>query len=108
MTSNHGKFSPENMTDVQEAFWIGMTDQRVANLWDAAEFIADLSPEAKEWLRHANKAKIEELESTLQFINNANIVRKFLTIAGATIFGAIIAISQAGEWLSKFFIVKIK
>ena len=96
------------MTDVQEAFWIGMTDQRVANLWDAAEFVADLSPEAKEWLRHANKAKIEELESTLQFINNANVVRKFLMIAGATIFGGLIAVSQAWEWVSKFFLVKVK
>ena len=106
--SSHGKFSPENMTDVQEAFWIGMTDQRVANLWEAAEFIADMSPDAKEWLRRADKAKIEELESTIQFMNNANVVRKFLMIAGATIFGAIIAVSQAWEWISKFFIVKIK
>ena len=106
--SPHGKFDPDGMTDVQHAFWVGMTDQRVANMWEAAEFISDLSPEAKEWLRHANKDKIEELESTLQFINNANIVRKFLMIAGATIFGIIVAVAQAWDWLSKFFVVKIK
>jgi|GEM_PF-4896315 hypothetical protein len=99
---------PEGLTDVQRAFWVGMTDQRVANMWEAAEFIADLSPDAKGWLRRADKEKIEELESTLQFYNNANIVRKFLMIAGGTIVGAIIAISTAWDWLSKIFIVKIK
>jgi hypothetical protein len=108
MTPPHGKFDPETMTDIQHAFWNGMTDQRVANMWDAAELIADMSPEAKEFLRRADKKKIEELESTLQFITNANIVRKFLMIAGATLVGGIIAVSQAWEWVSKIFIVKIK
>ena len=99
---------PEGLTDVQRAFWVGMTDQRVANMWEAAEFIADMSPDAKEWLRRADKAKIEELESTIQFINNANVVRKFLMISGATIFAILVAASQAWDWLSKFFVVKIK
>jgi hypothetical protein len=106
--SPHGRFDPETMTDVQRAFWVGMTDQRVANMWEAAEFIADLSPEAKDFLRHADKRKIEELESTLRFMDASNIVLKVLWIGGATIFGGIIAISQAWDYLSKIFIVKIK
>jgi len=106
--SPHGKFDSEEMTDVQHAFWVGMTDQRVANMWEAAEFIADMSPEAKEFLRKADKRKIEELESTLRFMDASNIVLKFLWIGGATIFGAVIALSQAWDYLAKFFVVKIK
>lgn len=38
----HGKFDPEKITDVQEAFWVGLTPQRVANMWEAADDWADL------------------------------------------------------------------
>jgi len=104
----HGKFDPDNMTDVQEAFLVGMTDQRAANMWDAADFIADLSPEAKEFLRHADKEKIEQLDATLKFMNATNIIWKFLWVGGATIFGLAVGITQFWEWFSKLFTVKIK
>jgi hypothetical protein len=51
------------VTDVQQAFWKGLTDQRVANMWDAADFIHDLSPEAREFLRKADKDKVAQLNS---------------------------------------------
>ena len=106
--SPQGKFTLETMTDVQEAFMVMMTPQRVANLVEAADLIADLSPEAKEWLRRADKEKIAELEATLKFWNNTNVIWRFLWIGGGTIVAAVVGIAQAWDWLSKLFIVKFK
>jgi hypothetical protein len=103
-----GKFEENSMTEAQEAFWVGMTDQRVANMWDAADFMADLSPEAKEFLRRADKEKIKRLDSTLQFMHAATIIRKFLWIVGATVFGVIFSIVQFWDYVSKILTVKIK
>jgi hypothetical protein len=106
MTPPHGKFDPDDMTDVQEAFLVGMTDQRAANIWEAADFFADLSPEARAFLRGADKEKIEELESTLRFMNATGIIWKFLWAGGAVIFGLAVGITQAWEWLSKHLTFK--
>lgn len=95
---------PDKITDVQRAFMEGMTDQRVANTWEAADFIADLSPETKEFLRKADKQKIEQLDATLKFMNATGIIWKFLLAGGVTIFGFV----KAWEWLSQFFTVKLK
>ena len=95
---------PDNITDVQRAFLKGMTDQRVANMWDAADFIADLSPDTKEFLRKADKQKIEQLDATLKFMNATGIIWKFLLAGGVTVFG----LAKAWEWLSQFFTVKLK
>ncbi len=104
MTHQGWKFDPDNMTDVQKAFLEGMTDQRVANTWDAADFIADLSPETKEFLRKADRQKIEQLDSTLRFMNATGVVWKFLLASGVTLFGLV----KAWEWLSQYFTVKLK
>jgi len=93
-----------DLTDVQAAFLKGMTDQRAANMWDAADFIADLSPDTKDFLRKADKQKIEQLDATLKFMNATGIVWKFLLAGGVTIFGFV----KAWEWLSQFFTVKLK
>lgn len=85
---------------------VGMTDQRAANIWDAADFFADLSPEAREFLRRADKEKIDELEATLKFMKATGIVSKFLWVGGATIFGIVISITQAWDWLSKHLTLK--
>jgi len=92
----------DKLTDVQRAFLKGMTDQRAANMWDAAEFIADLSPHTKEFLRKADKDKIEQLDATLKFMNATGVIWKFLLAGGVTIFGFV----KAWEWLSQF--VKLK
>jgi hypothetical protein len=58
----HGKFDPDKMTDVQKAFWFGLTDQRIANIWEASDYIADLPQEAKDLLRNADKSALKWLE----------------------------------------------
>ncbi|MBV5268992.1 MAG: hypothetical protein JZU55_02575 [Afipia sp.] len=92
---------PDDATDVQKAFWKGLTDQRVANMWAAADDWADLSPEAKEFLRRADKKKIQQLNSHMEFMNAAGIVWKFLWVGGATIFAMFVGITQLWDWISK-------
>ena len=99
---------PKEMTDVQEAFMRGMTDQRAANMWDAADFIADLSPEAREFLRSADKKKIERVEAMLRFMDAGNLVWKFLIVGGATLFGAITGILALWEYIASHITVKLK
>lgn len=98
---------PEGASDVQVAFWKGLTDQRVANMWDAADFIGDLSPEARSFLRTADKKKIEQLESHINFMNAASIIWKFLWVGGAMIFGVFVGINQLWEAFSKWFKVTV-
>jgi hypothetical protein len=95
--------APPGATDVQQAFWKGLTDQRVANMWDAADFIADLSPEARDFLRKADKEKIEDLEKHISFMNAAGIVWKFLWVGVATLFAAFIGLTQIWDWFAKHF-----
>jgi hypothetical protein len=102
--SPHGKFEPETMSDVQKAFMVGMTDQRAANLWDAADFIADLSPEAKEWLRNADKKKIEQLNANLEFYVTSKAIWRFLWIGGSMLGGVLTLWKTVGDYIT----VKIK
>ena len=95
--------TPDDATDVQKAFWKGLTDQRVANMWDAADFIHDLSPEAREFLRKADKRKIEQLESHISFMSAAGIVWKFLWVGAATLFAMFIGLTQILDWFAKHF-----
>lgn len=98
----------DDLTDVQIAFLKGMTDQRAANVWAVADDWADLSSDAKEWLRGADKKKIEQLNSTIDFMNAAGIVWKFLWVGGATAFGLFIGATQLWKAIGEFFTVKIK
>jgi hypothetical protein len=104
----YGKFDPEKVTPVQEAFWVGLTPQRVANMWEAADDWAVLSPEAKEFLRGADKEKIKQLNSTISFMNAAGIIGKFLWIGGATAFGLFIGLTQLWKAFGEFFTVKVR
>ncbi|WP_445486925.1 hypothetical protein [Rhodopseudomonas sp. RCAM05734] len=103
-----GKLDIAEVTPEQEAFWVGLTSQRVANLWAAADDWADLSPEAKDFLRKADKAKIKQLDATISFMNAAGIIGKFLWIGAATLFGLFIGVSQPWKAFGEFFTVKIK
>lgn len=94
---------PSDATDVQKAFWKGLTDQRVANMWAAADDWADMSPEAKEFLRLADKKKIEQLERHIEFMNTASAVWKFLWVGGASLFAIFVGITQLWDWFSKHF-----
>jgi hypothetical protein len=92
---------PPEATAAQVAFWKGMTDQRVANMWDAADFIADLSPEAREFLLKADKEKIGDLDRHITFFNNAKVIWKFLWVGVATLFGIFVGITQIWDWVAK-------
>ncbi len=98
----------EGMTDVQSAFISGLTDQRVANIWSAADDWADLSPEAKAWLRNANKDKIEQLNSTIEFMNASKIIWKFLWVGGGMILAAFVGFTTFWKTFGEYFTVKIK
>lgn len=78
-----------------------MTDQRVANMWDAADFIADLKPAAREWLTKADEDKIKDLERHIIFFNNAKVIWKFLWVGCATLFGIFVGLTQIWDWLAK-------
>ena len=66
-------------TDVQIAFWRGLTDQRVANLWEVADLIGDMNHDSREFLRSIgapeNKALLkffrEARPETLEFLSSA-------------------------------------
>jgi hypothetical protein len=53
---------PSKMTKAQVAFWVGMTDQRVANMWEAADLIAGLGADGKEFFRAADPATFKFLK----------------------------------------------
>jgi hypothetical protein len=102
--------NPDEMTDVQEAFWKGLTDQRVARMWAVADDWDDLSHEAKEFLRSAKpetltflkdarEAEIKELENGIELVRSFKTtgrVLKWAIISTATVLTAVIAIKS---WL---------
>ena len=110
--SGHQK--PDGLTDVQEAFFIGLTDQRVANMWAAADDWSDLRPEAKDllrnadletlkWLERASPEDIEQLRYSIRFMNASKVLGRAAWIVGATLFGIVIGFVTIWEKLSDFF-----
>lgn len=95
-------------TDTQKAFWKLMTTQRIANIAQVADDWADMSPEAREFFRHADKRKIEQLDRTLGFMQAAGIIGKFLWICGATAFAIFIGFTQIWDAVSKWLKVSPK
>lgn len=113
-----GRQKPDDMTDVQEAFWIGLTDQRVANLWEAADYIAELKPEAKDLLRNADKATLKwleraseedvaQLQYSIKFMEASKLLGKVAWIAAAAFFGALITLLTLWEKLQALFKTKV-
>jgi hypothetical protein len=89
------------MTDVQEAFWKGLTDQRVARMWavaddwddlshDAKEFLRSAKPETLKFLKDARETEIKELE------NGIELVRSFKT-TGRVLKWAIISTANRAD-----------
>jgi hypothetical protein len=70
------------ITESQWALITALTDQRCNNILDAADFISDLSDEAKVFLKNADKAKIEQIVANLEFFATSKAVWKFLWFAG--------------------------
>ncbi|WP_420131928.1 hypothetical protein [Rhodopseudomonas sp.] len=93
----------EELTDVQRAFLVGLTDQRVANLWAAADDWHDLRPEAKEllrnarpetleWLERASEEDVELLRYSISFIAASRLLGKVTWFVGAALFGIAVGI----------------
>jgi hypothetical protein len=112
-----GIFDPEKMSEAQKDFWIGMTTQRVANLWDAADFIADLPQEARDllrnadkktlrWLERASPEDIDQLQYSVKFMVAAKLLGRVAWIMAATLFGSIITMLAFWEKISAFLRAK--
>ncbi len=106
-----GIFDPENMTDVQKAFWIGLTDQRIANIWEASDYIAELPKEAKDLLRNADKSALKwleraspediaQLQQSIRFMEASKLLAKVLWFLVA---GVVLTILNAWEKIAAFF-----
>lgn len=98
----------DELTDVQAAFIEGLTDQRVANMWAAADDWADLSPEAKEWLRRADKEKISLLNAQLNFYANSKVIWKFLLVGGGMLLTGFLSVAGVIKIFGDYFTVKFK
>ena len=106
-----GIFDPSEMSDVQKAFWMGLTDQRIANIWEASDYIADLPQEAKDLLRNADKSALKWLEraspediAQLQYSIKVMEASKLLAkIFWFLIAGAVMTLLGAWEKVSTFF-----
>jgi len=99
----HGKFDPATMTPAQEAFWVGMTDQRVADVWEAAGFIAELSPEAKEFLRKADRGTIAELNANLDFYRTSKAIWRFILVGCSAAVGLVTLWKTIGDYITVKF-----
>lgn len=106
-----GIFDPDEMSDVQKAFWMGLTDQRVANIWEASDYIADLPQEAKDLLRNADKSALKWLEraspediAQLQYSIKVMEASKLLAkIFWFLVAGALVTLLGVWEKISTFF-----
>lgn len=96
------------ITRAQWAVLVAMTDQRCERMMEAMDFVADLSPEAKEFLRTADEKKIKELNSNLEFFATSRAVWKFLMIGGAMLVGIVVGISQMWKVFGEHFTIKFK
>jgi hypothetical protein len=110
-------FDPDQMTDVQKAFWVGLTDQRIANIWEASDYIADLKPEAKDFLRNADKAAlkwleraspedIDQLQYSIRFMEASKLLGNLVWFVAAAFFGSLITLLIFWEKVSALFRVK--
>jgi mannose/fructose/N-acetylgalactosamine-specific phosphotransferase system component IID len=82
------------------------TDQRCTNMMESADFISDLSPEAKLFLKNADKDKIEQLNANMDFFASSKAIWKFIWIGGGAAFAVFMGITQLWQWMSEH--VKIK
>jgi hypothetical protein len=100
-----GIFDPDKMTDAQKAFWTGMTAQRVANMWDAADFISDLKPEAKDllrnadektlkWLERARPEEIDQLQRSIKFMEASKLFAKIFWFLVASVLITFLAVNE--------------
>ena len=109
-----GVFDPDEMTDVQKAFWVGLTDQRIANIWEASDYIAELPQEAKDFLRNADKAALKwmeraspediaQLQYSIKFMEASKLLGRVTWVIGGTMVGSIITAVALWDKFAAFF-----
>jgi hypothetical protein len=107
----------DDLTDVQRAFFVTLTDQRVANIVQAADDWHDLRPEAKDllrnadpktlgWLERASPEDIELLKYSISFIAASRLLGRVSWIVGATLFGIAIGVMTLWDRMKAFFVTK--
>jgi mannose/fructose/N-acetylgalactosamine-specific phosphotransferase system component IID len=96
------------ITRAQWAVLSAWTDQRCIHMMEAADFVADLSPEAKNFLKNADEKKIKELNANLEFFSTSRAVWKFIWIGGGILISLVIGISQFIKIAGDYITVKIK
>ncbi|WP_291869628.1 hypothetical protein [Bradyrhizobium sp.] len=109
-----GVFDPDKMTDVQKAFLVCLTDQRAANMLEAADFIADLPQEAKDLLKNADKSALKWLErahpediAQLQYsIKVMEATKLLVKILWFMVAGAVMTLLGVWEKVSTLFKTK--
>lgn len=106
--SEHGRPQYPEITRAQWAVLSAWTDQRCEHMMEAADFIADLSPEAKEFLKGADGAKVKKLNEQLAFYSASKTIWRFLWIGGGMMTGLILGISKLWEAFGEHFTVKLK
>lgn len=111
MSDRHDHDAPEErgppvypkITRAQWAVLSAWTDQRCQNMMESADFVADLSPEAKEFLRKADKDKIEQLNSNLEFYSTSKAIWRFIWVGGSVLVGAATLWKTLGEYITVKF-----
>jgi hypothetical protein len=99
----HGVVRPPAYPEITPAQWAVLsawTDQRCANMMGGADFVSDLSPEAKAFLRGADKAKIKQLNSNLEFYATSKAIWRFLWIGGSVLVGLVTFWKAIGEYVT--------
>jgi hypothetical protein len=100
----HGRPVFPQITRAQWAVLSAWTDQRCENMMEAADFVADLSPAAKKFLRDADEEKIGQLNANLDFYSTSKAIWKFLWIGGSMLVGVATLWKTLGDYIT----VKIK
>jgi mannose/fructose/N-acetylgalactosamine-specific phosphotransferase system component IID len=96
------------LTEAQFAVLNALTDQRCANMMEAMDFVSDLSPEAKAFLKSADKDKIQKLTDNMTFFATTKAVWRFLWIGGGVLLGFVVGLSQLWKEFGDHFTVKLK
>ena len=96
------------ITHAQWAVLSAMTDQRCEHMMEAMDFYADLSPEAKNFLKSADKNKISELEDNLNFFHTSKAIWRFVYIGGGMLVGGFVLFGQFWKTFGDYFTIKVK
>lgn len=102
-----GPFYPE-ITEEQWSILSAMTPQRCTNMMEAMDFYSDLSPEAKAFLKAADKTKIEKLNAQLEFFEASKTIWRFIWIGGGMLLAVVVGFTQLWKTFGEWFTVKLK